>query len=201
MPAPVNGRKACSKCRVEKDVSEFHKDRRRKDGLKLWCKQCKHTSWAKWRRINREKQAAQQRTWMQRNQERWLTPNAPSPFTATKKTCSACKEEHPRVAAFWYPDSTKRDGLDSRCVECWNDKSIGAMKSIRPEAEALAAMIESYSILDARRTELAWEIHESLRGRAACRVSTRLEHLVAVHVDADVREETLPLIAEALLCA
>jgi len=32
--------KICSKCRIEKDVSEFHKSRDKKDGLASWCKMC-----------------------------------------------------------------------------------------------------------------------------------------------------------------
>ena len=33
--------KTCPKCGVEKDFSEFGKDKRRKDGLFSWCKSCK----------------------------------------------------------------------------------------------------------------------------------------------------------------
>ena len=33
--------KRCSKCNHSKPISEFHKDRSRKDGLKVWCKSCR----------------------------------------------------------------------------------------------------------------------------------------------------------------
>ena len=43
--APVkvhpNGRKRCSKCRIEKHVSEFHKQAGQSDGLNCACKACK----------------------------------------------------------------------------------------------------------------------------------------------------------------
>ncbi|MHC4245149.1 MAG: hypothetical protein ACYSU4_22300 [Planctomycetota bacterium] len=32
--------KQCTKCKKRKDESEFGKDRSRKDGLSLWCKDC-----------------------------------------------------------------------------------------------------------------------------------------------------------------
>lgn len=32
--------KICTKCGVEKPLSEFHKNKRRKDGLGIWCKSC-----------------------------------------------------------------------------------------------------------------------------------------------------------------
>lgn len=32
--------KICSKCKEEKDVSEFYKDKKKKDGLTCWCKIC-----------------------------------------------------------------------------------------------------------------------------------------------------------------
>ncbi len=34
--------KRCTKCKKEKRVSSFHKDRNRKDGLNPWCKECKN---------------------------------------------------------------------------------------------------------------------------------------------------------------
>ena len=31
----------CSRCSIEKEISEFHKDKGFKDGLYRWCKSCK----------------------------------------------------------------------------------------------------------------------------------------------------------------
>lgn len=33
--------KRCSKCRIEKPTSSFHKSKSRKDGFNPWCKECK----------------------------------------------------------------------------------------------------------------------------------------------------------------
>ena len=35
--------KYCTKCKTEKHISEFHKDNRTKDGLKVWCQSCRYT--------------------------------------------------------------------------------------------------------------------------------------------------------------
>lgn len=35
-----NGEKMCTKCGVFKEISEFHKNSKSQDGLKLWCKAC-----------------------------------------------------------------------------------------------------------------------------------------------------------------
>jgi len=53
--------KTCSKCGLEKDESEFNKDRSRKDGLQCWCRECQKPIIQKWGREhpkkNREKVA------------------------------------------------------------------------------------------------------------------------------------------------
>lgn len=36
----LSGLKKCLKCGLEKERSEFHRDKTRKDGLREWCKQC-----------------------------------------------------------------------------------------------------------------------------------------------------------------
>ena len=46
MPAAVNGMKECTKCKATKDVSEFHKNKTRPDGLEYWCKSCKKARYA-----------------------------------------------------------------------------------------------------------------------------------------------------------
>jgi len=33
--------KVCQRCKIEKDESEFHKHKKTKDGLQVWCKKCK----------------------------------------------------------------------------------------------------------------------------------------------------------------
>lgn len=48
-------KKVCSKCDAEKDVSEFHKDQSRKDGLYIRCKECRSKAEKQYRLDNFEK--------------------------------------------------------------------------------------------------------------------------------------------------
>jgi hypothetical protein len=42
MPKAVGDLKFCSKCKQEKHLSDFHKDKRTGDGLKCWCQECRY---------------------------------------------------------------------------------------------------------------------------------------------------------------
>lgn len=48
-------RKICNECKIEKSVSLFYKDKRRKDGLAYQCKDCKKMEVAKSRITNPER--------------------------------------------------------------------------------------------------------------------------------------------------
>src|ERR1700687_129656 len=47
--------KFCKKCRKTKDISEFNKDRYKKDGIRPECKSCHRQTKRKWNKNNREK--------------------------------------------------------------------------------------------------------------------------------------------------
>ena len=68
--------KRCPKCKQHKDESEFHKDKRTKDGLHNWCKVCKRAYSAKWYAENTERQRASNAKWRAENTEHWLAYKA-----------------------------------------------------------------------------------------------------------------------------
>ena len=75
--------KVCSKCKTEKPLSEFHRDRSSKDGHHSWCKACKRKwyrdnrdCWAKWYRKNREVVIARSRKWYRDNSDRAIASSA-----------------------------------------------------------------------------------------------------------------------------
>jgi len=45
MPRAINGRKICSKCRIEKSVEEYSLSKDKVDGLQCWCKGCKSNNY------------------------------------------------------------------------------------------------------------------------------------------------------------
>lgn len=46
--------KVCSKCNIDKDLGEFHKDKSRKDGYVNICKECKNSYSKQYRIDNKE---------------------------------------------------------------------------------------------------------------------------------------------------
>ena len=44
--------KVCSKCGIEKDEGEFHKDKTKKEGLSTHCKKCRKEKDKKYKEIN-----------------------------------------------------------------------------------------------------------------------------------------------------
>lgn len=42
-------KKICNKCKVEKDVTEFYKDKSKKDGISIYCKSCSDKNVGAWR--------------------------------------------------------------------------------------------------------------------------------------------------------
>lgn len=50
-----NGTKICSKCKIEKPVSEFHKDKNSSDGYTYACKDCRNAKYKEYYYANPEK--------------------------------------------------------------------------------------------------------------------------------------------------
>ena len=62
--------KTCSKCKIEKSLSEFNKQKRAKDGLHTYCKKCQAEYRKKWHQDNREKNKESSKRWRKENMER-----------------------------------------------------------------------------------------------------------------------------------
>lgn len=89
--------KRCSRCKQEKPVTGFNKDRSRKDGLLPYCREC-HRARA---REYKKKNAA-------RNPDEIVIP--------PEKKCSKCGVIRP--SSEWPRNRTKRDGLADYCKPC-----------------------------------------------------------------------------------
>lgn len=55
--------KTCAICKIDKPLTEYHKDPKGRNGLRRMCKPCAIAVDAKWRKANPEKARAKQRRW------------------------------------------------------------------------------------------------------------------------------------------
>ena len=62
--------KICSRCKIEKSVSEFYKDKSIKDGLNNKCKMCASEKNKRWRKANPEKKRELNKKWNEANPEK-----------------------------------------------------------------------------------------------------------------------------------
>jgi hypothetical protein len=61
--------KVCSKCEIEKDVSQFFKDKQKSDGLYSQCKLCKYEKNRVWNANNRDRVVEGRKNYYQKNKE------------------------------------------------------------------------------------------------------------------------------------
>lgn len=62
--------KKCSRCKEEKSLTEFCKDRHEKDGLSSRCRECRVELNRIWRNNNRDKDYLYKKTYIQKNPEK-----------------------------------------------------------------------------------------------------------------------------------
>lgn len=62
--------KACSKCGIEKPLTEYSKEKTGKDGLRADCKECKNARTKKYKEENKEKLKAYKKKYREANKER-----------------------------------------------------------------------------------------------------------------------------------
>ncbi len=98
--------KRCTKCGEEKELGEFHKNKKTKDGLNGWCKDCKAKHERKAREAMKERFAKRQ-------------PLTEKQMSMMKKTCPRCKEAKTFIS--FGADNSHKDGLVCWCRDCVNE--------------------------------------------------------------------------------
>lgn len=63
--------KFCSKCQLDKDISEFGKHKKAKDGLRSCCKLCNNQAARNWTLNNKEKSKLKWESWKKANVGKW----------------------------------------------------------------------------------------------------------------------------------
>ena len=61
--------KTCTKCKEEKDLAEFNRDKKKTDGLQSWCKCCKKAYYKIWGDNNRDSRKKYMAKWTSKNKE------------------------------------------------------------------------------------------------------------------------------------
>ena len=121
---PSSLSKACRKCGETKALVHYKKDDRRPDGRVSACNECQWASLTKEQRDNlnakkRRRYATDSgfRAKILAGKHKRAAANKLKAFNPpNEKRCYKCKETKP--GADFYRDSTKDDGLDSRCKQC-----------------------------------------------------------------------------------
>lgn len=62
--------KKCNKCEIDKELSEFDKNKKHKDGLAYYCKACAAIGVKQWRENNKERAKEATKQWCENNKER-----------------------------------------------------------------------------------------------------------------------------------
>ena len=100
----------CNKCGLMKDESEFGKNKRTKDGLHYFCKECKHAIDKSWSDKHREQLNEAGRKWRKENPHKLAKQydNRRNYLLSLKQPCAKCGESRPHVIEFHHRDpSTK----------------------------------------------------------------------------------------------
>ena len=98
--------KLCCRCSKWKDKSHFYGNRRLKDGLDLYCKECV-TKYA--RKCYEQKRQGARRNLRYQNRHRVVN-------RVKQKLCSKCGKW--KAESEFYKDSSRKDGLTARCRKC-----------------------------------------------------------------------------------
>lgn len=109
--------KRCTKCKRWKEVSEFCKDRARKDGLKIYCNSCSNAYALKSHRKNKKSV----RDYL-RYEERHRVIRG-----FKEKLCSRCKQW--KYYSDFYKNNRSNDGLSVSCKECERKRTEHKRKS------------------------------------------------------------------------
>jgi hypothetical protein len=108
--------KICSKCGIEKPLSDFNKRKRNKDGLNSYCRECVSLENKSYRKNNQEKIKIKKKEWYQENRETAIQ-KVKDRVAKNKESISEYKKE-------WYQKNKKliiKKGLKRKHERYHND--------------------------------------------------------------------------------
>lgn len=97
--------KTCSKCKVPKDLSEFNKSSKKKDGLHNYCRLCSNLKSKQAYKSGKSKHIEQ----VKKNVARYVQENKNFLNELKLIGCSCCPEKEPSCLQFHHLDSTSKE--------------------------------------------------------------------------------------------
>jgi hypothetical protein len=97
-----NKMKKCHKCKIDKELSSFNKNKRREDGLQSICKPCKKEEDARLYKANPSKTKERNKRYLDKNKKWW------SEYRDTLK-CLICSESRYWVLDFHHLEQNNKD--------------------------------------------------------------------------------------------
>jgi hypothetical protein len=127
--------KICSKCNVEKDLSDFGLRKKSKDGRRGVCKQCNNEVYKKYLEKNKEKITLRQKKWKEQNREKtrisvekWRKNNDEINKKRQKEYYCKNKEKRLENHKKWYDKN--REYAIKKTIE-WQEKNKERINNLR----------------------------------------------------------------------
>ena len=125
--------KKCSKCQVNKPLSEFGRCAKSPDGLNSWCKECCAAQWKSYRESHREERRLSGKNYREKNRARVIIE------TPMEKECTKCHKLKP--SKDFAPDKSRTDGIRPSCKLCdsirWESYSESHSSAIKKSNQSL----------------------------------------------------------------
>ncbi len=94
--------KICTTCKQEKLLSDFHKDNRKKSGLRSYCKTCSRIYTKTWNERNKEKYRSYMKKSYDKRRELYIDYKK-------ELKCQKCGENHSACLVFHHKNSEEKD--------------------------------------------------------------------------------------------
>jgi hypothetical protein len=112
--------KICSKCKQEKPLDQFHKNKKLKDGLSVWCSDCHKLNKKEHYKNNKEQYSKNVF-----NNSLWLLE------IKMGLQCEKCGENHPAALDFHHLDPNEKELKISSRVTCNSKKKEKILEEIK----------------------------------------------------------------------
>ena len=146
MPIISSNLKKCSKCSIEKALTEFHKYKRSKTGVRADCKTCRSTEDREFYIQNRDRVLARGRVYSTLNKEkraarsrRWNIANPERRAAVGKAWYIQNKERRATTNKEWYIKNRDRNAVVSRAWELSHPEAVKAKSQRRRACKLNAA--------------------------------------------------------------